>query len=208
MSFAIANLPNVSALTTALRSLEQDVGAVGSVILKMDKGGHWVYGANQSEVEDGTTWAVNPMSFVHGFIAWGEGEVLAEKMVPVTEPRPEVGVAPPDAKKGWEVQVGMGLKCLSGQDKDLEVRYTVTSVGGKRAVQQLGVAIATQVETDQSKPVPIVRLKKDHYQHKSYGKIYTPVFEIVEWISMDGKSTDAVEETAEAEAAPARRRRG
>jgi len=208
MSFAIANLPNVSALTTALRSLEQDVGAVGSVILKMDKGGHWVYGANQSEVEDGTTWAVNPMSFVHGFIAWGEGEVLAEKMVPVTEPRPEVGVAPPDAKKGWEVQVGMGLKCLSGQDKDLEVRYTVTSVGGKRAVQQLGVAIAAQVETDQSKPVPVVRLKKDHYQHKSYGKIYTPVFEIVEWISMDGKSTDAVDETAEAEAAPARRRRG
>jgi hypothetical protein len=188
--------------------LEQDVGAVGSVILKMDKGGHWVYGANQSEVEDGTTWAVNPMSFVHGFIAWGEGEVLAEKMVPVTEPRPEVGVAPPDAKKGWEVQVGMGLKCLSGQDKDLEVRYTVTSVGGKRAVQQLGVAIATQVEADQSKPVPVVRLKKDHYQHKSYGKIYTPVFEIVEWISMDGKSTDAVEETADAEAAPARRRRG
>jgi len=208
MSFAIANLPNVSALTTALRSLEQDVGAVGSVILKMDKGGHWVYGANQTEVEDGTTWAVNPMSFVHGFIAWGEGEVLAEKMVPVTEPRPEVGVAPPDAKKGWEVQVGMGLKCLSGQDKDLEVRYTVTSVGGKRAVQQLGVAIAAQVETDQSKPVPVVRLKKDHYQHKSYGKIYTPVFEIVEWISMDGKSTDAVEETADAEAAPARRRRG
>jgi hypothetical protein len=208
MSFAIANLPNVSALTTALRSLEKDVGAVGSVILKMDKGGHWVYGANQTEVEDGTTWAVNPMSFVHGFIAWGEGEVLAETMVPVTEPRPEVGVAPPDAKKGWEVQVGMGLKCLNGQDKDLEVRYTVTSVGGKRAVQQLGVAIAAQVEADQSKPVPVVRLKKDHYQHKSYGKIYTPVFEIVEWISMDGKSTDAAEETAEAEAAPARRRRG
>ncbi len=208
MSFAIANLPNVSALTTALRSLEKDVGAVGSVILKMDKGGHWVYGANQTEVEDGTTWAVNPMSFVHGFIAWGEGEVLAETMVPVTEPRPEVGVAPPDAKKGWEVQVGMGLKCLNGQDKDLEVRYTVTSVGGKRAVQQLGIAIAAQVEADQSKPVPVVRLKKDHYQHKSYGKIYTPVFEIVEWISMDGKSTDAVEETADAEAAPARRRRG
>ena len=208
MSFAIANLPNVSALTTALRSLEKDVGAVGSVILKMDKGGHWVYGANQTEVEDGTTWAVNPMSFVHGFIAWGEGEVLAETMVPVTEPRPEVGVAPPDAKKGWEVQVGMGLKCLSGQDKDLEVRYTVTSVGGKRAVQQLGVAIAAQVEADQSKPVPVVRLKKDHYQHKSYGKIYTPVFEIVEWIGMDGKPTDAVDETAEAEAAPARRRRG
>jgi len=205
MSFALANLPNVSALTTALRSLEKDVGPVGSVILKMDKGGHWVYGANQTEVEDDTRWAVNPMSFVHGFIAWGEGEVLDEKMVPVTEPRPEVGAAPPDAKKGWEVQVGMGLKCLTGADKDMEVRYTVTSVGGKKAVQQLGVAIAQQVETDPSKPVPIVRLKKDHYQHKSYGKIYVPVFEILEWVSMDGKS-DAAEETP-AEEAPARRRR-
>jgi hypothetical protein len=67
------------------------------------------------------------------------------------------------------------------------------------------VALADQVEKDQSKPVAIVRLKKDHYQHKSYGKIYTPVFEIVEWMSMDGES-DAAPEAA-AEEAPARRRR-
>lgn len=208
MSFAIANLPNVAALSTALRSLEKDVGSVGAAILKMDKGGHWVYGAGQNEVEDGVLWAVNPLSFVHGFIAWGEGEVLAENMVPVTEPRPEVGAPPPGASKGWEVQVGMGLKAINGADKDLEVRYTVTSVGGKRAVQQLGVAIAAQVEVDQSKPVPVVRLKKDHYQHKSYGKIYTPVFEVVEWISMDGKSAEAIDEIAGEDAAPARRRRG
>ena len=206
MSFAIANLPNVAALTTALRTLEKDVGPIGSVILKMDKGGHWVYGANQAEVEDDVRWAVNPMSFVHGFIAGGEGEVLDEKMVPVTEPRPEVGAAPPEAKKGWEVQVGMGLKCLSGADKDLEVRYTVTSVGGKKAVQQLGVAIAQQIESNPGKPVPVVRLKKDHYQHKSYGKIYTPVFEVLEWVSMDGKADEA-EAEAPAEEAPARRRR-
>jgi hypothetical protein len=208
MSFAIANLPNVSALTTALRTLEKDVGPVGSVILKMDKGGHWVFGADQTEVDDDVLWAVNPMSFVHGFIAWGEGEVLGESMVSVTEPRPEVGAAPPNAKKGWELQVGMSLKCLSGEDKDMEVRYTVTSVGGKRAVQELGVKIATQIEKDQGKPVPVVRLKKEHYQHKAYGKIYTPLFDVVEWIGMDGKPTEEDEAPAEAEAAPARRRRG
>ena len=179
-TFASANLPAVSSLSTALRALEAETGPAGVVILKMDKTGHWVFGADQTEVEPDATWAVNPFSFIHGFIAWGEGEVLDEKMVPVTEPRPEVGAPPPGASKGWEVQVGMGLKALGGADKDLEVRYTVTSVGGKRAVQQLGVAIAAQVETDQSKPVPVVRLKKDHYQHKSYGKIYTPVFEIKE----------------------------
>lgn len=203
MSFALANLPSVTTLTTALRTLEQDVGAVGSAIIKMDKTGHWVYGADQTEIDDESTWAVNPFSFVHGFIAWGDGEVLGEKMVSVTQPLPELDSAPPNAKKGWEQQVGMMIKCISGDDKGLEARYTVTSVGGKRAIQALGVAIAEQIEKDQSKPVPVVKLKKDHYQHKSYGRIYTPVFEILEWVSMDG------EPEAEAEPeAPARRRRG
>ena len=175
----------------------------------MDKTGHWVFGADQTEVDDDATWAINPFSFIHGFIAWGEGEVLGEKMVSVSEPLPEMEAAPPNAKRGWEAQVGMSLKCVTGADKDMEARYTVTSVGGKRAVQQLAVAIAEQVEKNQSKPVPIVRLKKDHYTHKSYGRIFTPVFEIVEWVSMDGKADEAEEQDAPAaEAAPARRRRG
>jgi hypothetical protein len=84
----------------------------------------------------------------------------------------------------------------------MEARFSSTSVGGKRAVQTLAVAIANQVEADQSKPVPVVRLKKDHYAHKSYGKIYTPVFEIVEWVGMDGEAApEQIEE------APAGRRR-
>jgi hypothetical protein len=198
-TFSKANLP---ALTSALRNLQPVGGDVGVAIIKMDKGGHWVFGAEQTEIEEGSTWAVNPLSFVHGFIAWGDGEVLAEKMVSIANPLPELDEAPPGAKKGWESQVGMSLKCVSGEDKGLEARYTVTSVGGKRAVQTLAVALADQVEKDQSKPVAIVRLKKDSYQHKSYGKIYTPVFEIVEWMSMDGEAPEVA-----AEEAPARRRR-
>jgi hypothetical protein len=198
-TFSKANLP---ALTSALRNLQPVGGDVGVAIIKMDKGGHWVFGAEQTEIEEGSTWAVNPLSFVHGFIAWGDGEVLAEKMVSIANPLPELDEAPPGAKKGWESQVGMSLKCVSGEDKGMEARYTVTSVGGKRAVQTLAVALADQVEKDQTKPVAIVRLKKDSYQHKSYGKIYTPVFEIVEWMSMDGEAPEVA-----AEEAPARRRR-
>ena len=207
VKFSQANLPAVSSLSTALRSITTDVGAGGTVILKMDKTGHWVFGADQTEVEDDATWAVNPFSFVHGFIAWGDGEVLGEKMVSVAQPLPELDVAPPGAKKGWEPQVGMSLKCTSGEDEGMEARYTVTSVGGKRAVQTLAVAIATQVEKDQSKPVPIVRLKKDHYSHKSYGKINTPVFEIVDWVSMDGEAQEEPEAAPAAEPAPTGRRR-
>lgn len=206
VNFSQAGLPSVTSLSSALRSLENDVTPAGVAILKMDKTGHWVYGADQTEVEDDAKWAVNPFSFVHGFIAWGDGEVLGEKMVSVAQPLPELDGAPAAAKRGWETQVGLSLKCLTGEDKGLEARFSTTSVGGKRAVQALAAAIATQVETDQSTPVPVILLKKEHYQHKSYGRIYTPVFEIVEWVGMDAESA-ATEAEAESAEEPTRRRR-
>jgi hypothetical protein len=204
--FGSANLPSAASLADSLRSIKTGVSDAGiTVILKMDKTGHWVFGADQTEVEADSTWAVNPFSFVHGYIAWGEGDVLGEKMVPVSQPLPELDAAPAGAKRGWETQIGMSLKCTTGEDKDMEARFTTTSVGGKKAVQALGVAIATQVDKDQAKPVAIVKLKKDHYQHKSYGKIYTPVFEVVEWVGLDGAAT--VEPEPEAPSPAGRRRR-
>lgn len=207
VGFANVNLPSVQSLSAALRSLDTG-SAGGSVILKMDKTGHWVYGADQTEVETGSLWAVNPYSFIHGFIAWGEGEVLGEKMVPITQPLPEMDDAPPMAKRGWETQVGMSLKCLDGEDKDMEVRFATTSVGGKRAVQEMAAAIATQVDADVSKPVPVVTLQKEHYQHKSYGRIFTPVFKVVKWVGMDGATEPVVQDEApELDLEPTGRRR-
>lgn len=207
VKFSGANLPSVASLSTALRTIATDVSASTTAIIKMDRTGHWVFGADQTEAEDDARWAVNPFSFVHGFIAWGDGEVLAEKLVPVTEPLPELDAAPPGAKKGWEPQTGLSLKCISGEDAGMEARFTTTSVGGRKAVQTLAVAIAAQVEKDQSKPVPVVKLGKDHYLHKSYGRIYTPVFEVVEWVSMNGEADEAAPEAEAAPAAPAGRRR-
>jgi len=210
--FNLAKLPEVKSLSTALRTIQAEVGPTGVVIIKMDKTGHWVFGADQTEVEADSTWAVNPFSFVHGYIAWGDGDVLAEKMVSVSEPLPEMDDAPAGAKRGWEVQVGMSIKCLTGEDKGLEARYTTTSAGGKRGVQTLAVAIAEQVDKDQTKPVPVVLLKKEHYQHKSYGRIFTPLFDIQSWVGMDGEEPEVEPDTSPVasaiEAAPARRRRG
>jgi len=214
VTFKGANLPALSSLSTVLRSLNADIGPTGTVIIKMDKTGHWVFGADQTVVEDDSTWAVNPYSFIHGFIAWGDGEVLGEAMTPLHEDLPEVEMAPHGAKKGWESQVGLSLKCLTGEDANMEARFTTTSKGGKRAVHELAIAIAAQVDKDQSKPVPVVRLKVDSYKHTKYGKVLIPVFEIVDWMSMDGETatpadkTPAEEAAPAAEAAPARRRRG
>lgn len=210
VKFGGANLPSVQSLSSALRSIEAEVGTSGgTVILKMDKAGHWVFGADQTEVEDESVWAVNPFSFVHGFIAWGDGTVLGEKMASVSEPLPETGPAPSGCDRGWEMQVGMSLACTDGEDKGMQARYSATSVGGKRSVQALAVAIADQADKHPDKPVPLIRLKKEHYQHKKYGRIYTPVFDIVDWTSLDASEAPAEPaDSAEAdEDAPRRRRR-
>jgi len=209
VAFKQAGLPAVSSLSSALRVAAQSAApAGGTVILKMDRTGHWVFGADQDEVEPGSKWAVNPYSFVHGYIAWGDGQVLGEKMAAMTEPLPEVEAAPPGASKGWEMQIGFSLKCLSGEDAGMEARYTATSVGGKRSVQELALAVAEQADRDSSKIVAVVTLGKDHYQHKSYGRIYTPVFDVHEWVGMNGPEAEADKPQAEpAEPAPTRRRR-
>jgi hypothetical protein len=212
VKFGGSNLPSVQSLSSALRSVAADVGAGagGMVILKMDKTGHWVFGADQTEVEDDSVWAVNPFSFVHGYICWGEGEVLGEKMVGVAEPLPELEPAPAASKRGWEMQVGMTLACTNGEDEGMQARYSATSVGGKKAVQALAVAIAEQVDKDQAHPVPLVRLKKEHYQHKSYGRIFTPVFDVLKWVGLDAEAAAAdedVEDEVAADEAPRRRRR-
>ena len=151
VKFGGANLPSPKALSQSLRAIEADVGPVGNVIIKMDRTGHWVYGADQTEVEKDTLWAVNPYSFVHGYIAWGTGE-----------------------------------------DKGMEARFATTSVGGKRSMHALAIKVADQADKDDSKIVAVVKLSSDHYPHKTYGKIYTPVFEVVEWIGMDGEGTEDI----------------
>ena len=184
--FENAGLP-VASITASLRNIQTGL-STGGVILKMDKTGHWVYGADHTDVVDGTEWAVNPFSFVHGYIAWGDGVVLGERMASVTSPKPEIGPAPTGATKGWEDQIGVSLKCMSGEDQGLEVRFCTTSVGGKRALQDLAATLADHVETDQTTPIPVMVLGTEHYQHKSYGRIYTPVFRIVKWLPMEGEA--------------------
>lgn len=203
VKFGNANLPTAASLAESLRGLES--GALSMVILKMDRTGHWVYGADMTEVDKEGLWAVNPFSFVHGYIAWGEGCIAGEKMVGITEPLPVMDAPPPGAPLGWQAQVGMSLKCLSGEDKGLEARFATTSIGGKRAMHQLAMKVADQVEKDQEKPVAVVKLGVDHYAHKTYGRTFVPVLDVVDWISLNGEGSEALDGSA---ADTGRRRRG
>ena len=211
--FGNAGLPSVGDLTSALRRVEttSEVSSEG-VFLKMDRTGHWCFGAEQTEIEEGSQWAVNPFSFVHGFIAWGaektpaHGTLLGEVMAPITQPLPEHGPTPEHCE-GWKVQIGCSVKCVSGEDKGVNARVSFTSLGGKKALSALGLAIATQVEKDPTKLVPIVLFKSEFYMHKQYKKTFVPIINIVDWVAMDKEpDLDAGEDEAEEAPAPRRRR--
>lgn len=211
--FGNAGLPSVGDLTSALRRVETTSEVSGDgVFLKMDRTGHWCFGADPTEIEEGSQWAVNPFSFVHGFIAWGaektpaHGTLLGEVMAPVTQPLPEHGPTPEHCE-GWKVQIGCSVKCVSGEDKGLNARVSFISIGGKKALTGLGLAIAAQVEKDPTRPVPIVLLKSEFYMHKQYKKTFVPIINIVDWVAMDKEPDgDAVEDEAEEAPAPRRRR--
>jgi hypothetical protein len=207
VKFGAANLPAPSGLASALRGMGATAAAPSGVMfLRMDKTGHWVYGQDSVEVEDGSLWAVNPYSFVHGFVAWGDGLMLGSKMVAINEPLPDLGPAPAGAQQGWQKQIGFDLVCISGEDEGINLRFAGTSMGSIKASGALGLQIADRVDTDPTTPVPVVSLSSDSYiSKKGFGRIYNPIFSVQKWISLDGP--EAEPEAPAPEEAPTRRRR-
>lgn len=192
----------------------------GEPILRLGRDGLWIFGADNTEVEDGSTWAVNPLSLQHGFICWKvipEGskespELLGEEMVSMFSAKPDK-LALPDYGHPWADCLSFNLLCLSGEDKGEQMLYKTSSTGGLRATREFIAALMAQLDKDESKPVPVIELKSDHYKHKTYGKTYFPVFDIVEFVAMDqapeagGGEPAQAEEPKQAEPQQATRRR-
>lgn len=166
----------------------------GKPFLRLQKDGTWVYGAEDVEVEDGSTWCVNVMSLAHGWSCWvekGQGqknELMGEVMASMTEPCP----ARPAAIQMTEFQQqrAFDLKCMDGEDDGTEVQYKTASVGGMRAVDGLLAAIQKALVEHPQRAFPVIKLEQDHYSHTKWGKIYTPIFSIVGWADMNGNVDD------------------
>lgn len=187
-------LPAPDVLANALRNIRSGTDS-GSLIKFSGKTGKVTMGVDNDEVSKDAEFAVNPFSFIQGYIAWNStaGEVVGEVMRPVTEPMPTPGEAPALAVKGWEVQLGFSVKCIFGDEEGTKARYTTSSYGGRKAVDKLGQAIAQQIQKDPTKPVPVIAFDVESYQHKdkSRGTIYTPVFTILEWIGFEEDLVEA-----------------
>ena len=88
------------------------------------------------------------------------------------------------------------MMCMNGEDEGLTVLYKSTAKGFRAAAKELIDAIAVQAKANPEKIVPILELDTDSYNHPKHGETFTPVFNIVEWVTMAGPEA-AAEETAE-----------
>jgi hypothetical protein len=166
------------------------VGGAGTPMLsfKRDGNGTWMYSQKRTGVEDGSRWGVNPLSFRYGYICFGDGnKVLGERLVSVSQPMPSVEELP-DKGFPWVPQWCVNLKCLSGADADVEVTFKPTTVGGVQSVASLIEAVRDRLNGGRhdGKVSPIVLLKKDSYQHPQYGRVWTPLLDIVDWMPLTG----------------------
>lgn len=213
---------NPEDLEAGLKNVAQSIqGSSGGVpFLRLLKSGVYAYGAENIEPEEGSEWAINPYSLMHGFACWGDGELLDERMVPFTQAPPNRAELP-DYGHEWDQQVAMHMQCMNGEDEGTTVLYKGTSTGLRNAVKELINQLIVQLQKDKTHCVPVVELEVDSYVHKKYGEIFTPQLNIVRWISIEGADAAAgeiedqsdddepeTESEADDKPAPRRRRRG
>lgn len=164
--------------------------AGGKPLLRLLKSGSWVFGPADEAVQEGSQWAINPLSIMHGYSCWSnhpgnaKNELLGEVMVPISERKP----VKPDPIQGfaWNEQRVFELRCVLGDDEGTECTYKTSSVGGMRACDGFFAALIKQLADNPQYPVGIVQLEVDSYQHNKWGETFTPIIEVVDWADMGG----------------------
>jgi hypothetical protein len=155
---------------------------------KREGDGTWLHGQRRTVVEEGTRWAVNPLTFRRGYICFGgDKKVIGERLLPVSQPMPDPSELP-DKGFQWNQQWAVNLKCLDGADAGLEVVYKPTTTGGIQAVVGLVEEVRDRLNGKMhgGKVSPIVHLGKYDWSSPQYGKIWAPLLDVVAWMSLDG----------------------
>jgi len=184
-------LTSLTALQTALNRVDTAsvVGRSGLPMMqfKREGDGTWSFGQKRIEPEKGSRWAVNPTTFKWGFICFDEANKPTERLVSVSQPKPDITTLP-DTGFPWQEQWAVNMKCLDGTEAGVEVTFKASTVGGTQAVAGLVELVRDRLNSGQhgGKIVPIVLLEKDSYPHSQYGKVWIPILTIVDWMSLDG----------------------
>jgi hypothetical protein len=154
-----------------------------------ENNGTWMFGARQTIPEEGSRWAINPTTFEWGYVCFRPDKkgVLGERLVSIGKPMPDVTKLP-DKGAPWQEEWAVNLKCLTGPDAGTEVVFKISTVGGNQVVAGMIETVRDRINGGEhgGKVVPIVRLEKDSYPHPDHGRIWYPVWPIVDWMPLDG----------------------
>ena len=177
------------------------------------EGEGWLYGADNTQVEEGSTWAINPFSFQSGWVCWADPKKNGNRRAKLGEVMGSIANPPPcptndfSVQGGeWKEQFGFALVCVSGEDTGTEVMFQTDSYGGKQAFDGVYGDVANRPSAEHC--FPVVELTHESYKNKTYNKtVYTPVFSVVDWANMQQELLNAgggkPQVTSAAEAAPA-----
>jgi hypothetical protein len=196
-------LTSLAALQTALAGVNKAaiLGRTGLPMLqfKREGSGTWMYGQKRTIPEPGSRWAINPMTFMWGYVCFGgDKKVLDKRIVSVSQPKPLVTELP-DLGFPWQEEWSVNMKCLTGADAGVEAVYTMSTDGGTKSISTMLGHVLDRLNSGQhdGKVVPIVSLDKDSYPHKEHGKVWIPVLDNnIEWMSLDGPAPAPAPEPA------------
>jgi hypothetical protein len=188
---------NIANMASALAAAVVTSGQAGGSDLYMifTKFGEWVYGAEKQEVEEDSIWALNTDAIGHGWIAWDQDNTsngpTGEMMVSAALASP-LESSLPQVKGSWAKCISFSMVCTDGEDVGTQVLWKSSSLGARKEwsrVIQLIIERAALIEAGDAPAgsgYPLVKLAPDSYVHKTYGKTYTPVIEVVGWVTKDG----------------------
>jgi hypothetical protein len=179
-------------LQTALANVNTAaiIGRTGLPLLlfkSREDSGTWGFGQRRTIPEEGSQWAINPLTFKWGAICFNGNKVVDECLVSVSQPKPLITELP-DTGFPWQEEWAVNLKCISGADAGVEVIFKANTDGGIKAIVTLVDLIRDRINSGQhdGKVAPIVTLQKDSYQHSQYGKVWFPVLNTIDWMPLDG----------------------
>jgi hypothetical protein len=184
-------LTSLSALKAQLNAVDTSIvgGRSGLPIMRFvrEGSGTYVVGQKKVAVEAGSRWAFNPTTFCWGYVAFDKNNKAHERLVSAGKPKPDVTTLP-DVGGKWQDAMSVNVKCVSGIDKGLEAVFKASTDGALKEVTRLLEAVRDRLDADEEDRniVPIATLEKDSYAHKEFGRVWVPVFEIVEWVTLDG----------------------
>lgn len=181
---------NLASIASALRKTTEVIATNQKQYVKYTKYGEWVYGQDDTEIDSKQQWAVNPLAAGIGFVGWGdkehgnEGTPLGEHFAHPVAGEPILEQETLDEIDGqWLPAIKMEFKNL--EDKT-ELVWKANSTGARNAYKTVMEKVADRLEAENAYCVPVVTMGKSHYQHTKYGKIFTPLLEVVAWADMQG----------------------